>query len=133
MTKDEALARFKELGIKPGVTLYTILRHRSSSGMSRRISVIHFHMGEPHQLDYMIEALGVAKHKVVMRYSFSGDTYKDKEEGLVCNGVGMDMGFDLIYRLGRTLYPNGFKVKGTGRNGDKSGHDGGYAFEHRWL
>ena len=52
-------------------------------------------------------------------------------------GCGMDMGFDLIYNLGRVLYPQGFDlVPGQrGRNGDTSGHDddGGYALNQRWL
>lgn len=54
-----------------------------------------------------------------------------------CHGCGMDMGFDLVYTLGRCLYPKGFKLpKGKrGRNGDKSGfdNDGGYALNQIWL
>ena|ERR1035437_1828097 len=50
-------------------------------------------------------------------------------------GCGMDMGFHLVYNLGRTLFPEGFKVEGRGRNGDASGwdKDGGYALKQRWI
>lgn len=137
MTKDEALARLKELGVKPGVTLYTILRHVSKSGMQRRISVIHQTKEGPVELDYLIEALGIGKRKSLTRYGMSGDSWKSYEDGIVCGGCGMDMGFDLVYRLGRTMFPKGFKVpKGkSGRNGDTSGHDrdGGYALRQEWL
>ena len=55
--------------------------------------------------------------------------------GLVVGGCGMDMGFHVVYSLGRVLWPKGFKVNGIGRNGDISGHDkdGGYRLVHQWL
>ena len=68
------------------------------------------------------------------------------------------MGFEVVYNLGRQLFPKGFgtvsyggicpqtkeeaerlvatgKTSFCGRNGDKSGwdNDGGYALKHRWL
>lgn len=131
MTKDEALKRLKEVGVKPGATIYTILRHVSSSGMSRRISLIVMRKGEPCQIDGMVEALGVAKSKRVTRYGMGG-SYQSREEGLVANGAGMDMGFDLVYRLGRTMWPKGTPKPHGSRNGAPD-RDGGYALKHEWL
>lgn len=52
----------------------------------------------------------------------------------------MDMGFELVYRLGRRLYPEGFKPRDAGRSRGRNGEsaddvdlDGGYAFNHEWL
>lgn len=73
----------------------------------------------------------------------------------------MDMGFAVVYDLGRVMFPDGFGVAGKypngsdgrpttkemaakaveigatfrGRNGDPSGwdNDGGYALKQRWL
>ena len=78
--------------------------------------------------------------------------------GVVVGGVGMDMGFHLVYSLGRALYPEGVPCTGSngwtksGRpsklnacqsndhlNGDrtysksKTHSDGGYAFRQVWL
>lgn len=109
--------------LKPGTTVYTVLRHVSSSGMTRHISVMIMEDGQPRQIDWSVS--------VILRDRLA------KREGIIVGGCGMDMGFHLVYSLGRALYPEGFKLpEGTrGRNGDTSGHDrdGGYAFNHRWL
>lgn len=131
-----------------GSTVYTVLRHRSASGMSRCISLFAVVDGAPQQLDYLV-------HKV------KGLKIHRDHGGLVIGGCGMDMGFHAVYGLGRTLYPDGFGVEGKrangkpvrptsakhaarlvkagatfyGRNGDPGGwdNDGGYALKHRWL
>lgn len=120
--REEALERLRKW-IKPGDTLYTVLRHVSPSGMSRRIDVYLIEDNEPRFLSGNIsKVLGYRLH--------------DKG-GLVVNGCGMDMGFEVVYNLGRTLFPEGFKLPDgvRGRNGDTSGYDndGGYALKHRWL
>jgi len=63
------------------------------------------------------------------------DMNRGKSGGIKIGGCGMDMGFELVYCLGRKLFPDGFKVKGIGRNGDTSGwdKDGGYALKYNWL
>lgn len=131
--------------LKPGDTLQTILRHVSRSGMQRAVSIVHD--GRP--LDSL----------------FSEATFDRTSQhgGIVIDGCGMDMGFALVYRLGRTLYPQGFGVLSEstpefphpvraetpeqaarmvangytfhGRNRDPSGWDtdGGYAFRQQWL
>lgn len=119
--------------LKPGDTVYTILRHCSSSGMSRRISLIAMVKGKPVNLDWWAERLGIAKR------------HRDKD-GLSVGGCGMDMGFHLAYSLGSGMYPHGVNCAGEGRcrsndhvNGSrdydrkKKHNDGGYAFQHSWL
>lgn len=87
-----------------GSTVYTILRHVSSSGMSRDISVIAITDGKPRNLDGLVLQAGIGR-KSRRRYG----------EGVRVAGVGMDMGFALVYRLAQVLY------------GD------GYALDHEWL
>jgi hypothetical protein len=130
--------------IKPGDKIFSIVRHVSSSGMSRTISL------------YKIKG----DHIVALDYNVSEllDRRLDKNrDGIVCKGCGMDMAFDLVYSMGRKLFPEGFGIMGElngkkrrpktkaeaaamvksgykffGRNGDKSGWDtdGGYALDN---
>lgn len=104
--------------LKPGDTVCCLLRHCSRSGMRRHISLF-------------------APGTVDITYSAAlamGDKRAD-DGGIKVDGCGVDMGFALVYNLGRTLFLEGFAVEGCGRNGDTSGHDtdGGYALNHRWL
>ncbi len=91
--------------IPKGSTVYTILRHTSRSGMRRVIGLVVFIGGDPlspiHPNFHGARALGRRED--------------GSNEGIVCDGGGMDMGFDLVYNLGHVLY------------GD------GYALTHRWL
>ena len=80
--------------------------------MQRRISLHTIHKGELIPLDHAVSVL-------------TGRTLSDKG-GIVCNGCGMDMGFDLVYSLGYSIWP-----KGT-RNGQPD-KDGGYALRHSWI
>jgi hypothetical protein len=115
--------------LKPSDKVYTILRQVSRSGMSRHISVLRgtrtgdiAEAHEPHDITYLVARV-------------LGERRDDKDGGLVVSGCGMDMGFEIVYRLGYALFPNGFEVKGIGRNGDASGwdKDGGYALKQEWL
>ena len=68
-----------------------------------------------------------------------------KRDGLIVGGCGMDMGFEIVYNLGRTLWPDGAPCVGEKcqsndhHNGDwdytagKLHRDGGYALKHQWL
>ena len=98
--------------VKPGQTIYCTLRSVSASGMQRRISLHTIHKGELIPLDHAASVL-------------TGRTLSDKG-GIVCNGCGMDMGFDLVYSLGYSIWP-----KGT-RNGQPD-KDGGYVLRHSWI
>ena len=113
--KEQAKQHLRKL-LKPGQTVYTILRHRSASGMSRRISLVIPTKDGIQSLDYWVAQA-------------QGESTDQKNGGLKVSGSGMDMGFHLVYNLGRMLYPQGVK-KGRGGQPDK---DGGYAFNHQWL
>jgi hypothetical protein len=84
-------------------TIYTVLRHVSASGMSRDISLKTVQDGELIDITYTAaEALG---EKV---------KYKNSFRVIRVGGVGMDMGFHLVYSLSSVLYSNeersGYKV-----------------------
>ena len=127
--------------IKPGDTVYTILRHVSRSGMMRIIDPV-----------IMTTDAGP--------YSITGWTAKalgeplDRDRwGVKVGGCGMDMGFHLVYNLSYTLFPDGFGCIGEhcpsndhsndgmrpqGRTSidyspDRHHQDGGYALRHKWL
>lgn len=115
--KKQCVAQLKKI-LKPGATVYCVLEHVSKSGMRRRISFYVVSKGELRSIDYLVSAV-------------TGRTISD-EGGIVCNGCGMDMGFDLVYSLGRALWPKGTpKPHGT-RNGEPDS-DGGYALKHSWV
>lgn len=105
--------------LEPGQTVYTILRHCSASGMSRRISLAVVNKDlEVQVIDFW------AAHAM--------DDKIHKDGGIVVNGCGMDMGFALVYNLGRRLWPNGAPEPHGRRNGEPDS-DGGYALKHSWV
>lgn len=154
--RDEAIAKLREW-IKPGDTVYTVLDSVSRSGMSRVIRVVLLECEDGRAVDrhpnYAVgKALGLKHAKRNGR----------EQDGLVMNGCGMDMGFELVYQLGRVLYPDGFGCIGKDcrsndhSNGDRDRtvdpqphrppvnatadevgrhwhRDGGYALGQRWL
>lgn len=145
--RDEAIAELRKF-LKPGQTVYTILRHRSTSGMSRVIDLCipmedwrdEYPMLDPDQAEYNGQRDYDAKPKrrkvgltirsfgwlacKAMGYAFDRD-----RQGLKVSGCGMDMGFWVIYNLGRTLWPEGIESP----DDDAARRDGGYALKHTWL
>ncbi len=160
--RDEAIARLRET-LKPGDTVFTVLRSVSRSGMNRKIDLYKIEDGSPQWLSRL-----AAKA--------CDWTFDNKRDAVSVGGCGMDMGFHLVYSLSRVLFPDGFApsdigirnhvdgksvnvnvgrgrnagpmrreeiaelvTKGWtfphGRNGNASGwdEDGGYALKHRWL
>jgi hypothetical protein len=145
--REESINQLRQW-LKPGDTVNCILRHVSRSGMQREICPMFFNgNNDPRYPAYHVaRALG-------WRYG--------KRDGVIVDGCGMDMGFHLVYSIGRILFPEGFGIEGKGphghtvrpktpekateavakgyqfcgRNGDTSGwdNDGGYALRHRWL
>lgn len=137
--RQEAITQLREM-VKPGDTLYTICRHVSRSGMSRRISV---YTADHKMIDWLVcQATGMtlAKH-----------------EGISVGGCGMDMGFHVVESLSSVLYGKyndvgiGYKCLGKDGNCPSNYHvnyryhkdDGpqrwdlvhtdGYAIRQRWL
>lgn len=105
--------------IKPGTTVYTVLRHVSSSGMSRRIDCFVIRKNKPLCLTHQVaKAL---------------DYQQSKHDGaLVIGGAGMDMGFHVVYSLGQALWPHGTRKPHGTRNGEPDS-EGGYAIKQEWM
>lgn len=84
-------------------TIYTVLRHVSSSGMSRDISLKTVENGE------LIDITYIASKAL-------GEKIKEKNGSRVIRvgGCGMDMGFHLVYCLSSALYGShergGYKI-----------------------
>lgn len=109
--------------LKPGDRVYTVLRHVSASGMSRRISLVVAttdHEGKPAvtSIDWFAARLL--------------DYRQHDKGGLLVTGCGMDMGFHVVYALGSTLWPAGTPEPHGRRNGEPD-TAGGYALRHEWL
>lgn len=105
--------------LKPGATVYCVLRHVSTSGMSRRISFFAIHKGEMRLLDGCIETLTSYKRHA-------------SKDGIRVDGCGMDMGFAVVYALGAAMWPKGTPKPHGRRNGEPDS-DGGYALTSIWL
>lgn len=116
--KEQAKQHLRNL-LKPGQTIYTILRRRSASGMSHSISLVIPTKDGIQSLDYWIAQA-------------QGESTDQKNGGIKVSGCGMDMGFHLVYNLGCMLWPNGTKKPHGARNGQPD-KDGGYALKHQWL
>ena len=98
--RDEAIAQLRET-LKPGDTVYTVLRSVSRSGMNRKIDLYKIEDGEPHWLTYL-----VAKA--------TGITFDNKRDALSVGGCGMDMGFHVVYSLSAALFRDKFTCIGEG-------------------
>jgi hypothetical protein len=85
-------------GGKKTTNVFTIVRHVSSSGMSRVIQPIVFESGRPGQPSY----LGFHAARVI------GWPYDRKHEGVKVSGAGMDMTFHLVYTLSQVLFKDGY-------------------------
>jgi len=114
----EAIVHLREM-LKPGDTVYTILRHVSRSGMTRGIDCYLIADNRPVWITgYVGHAIG----------SPQPEEYWRKSMGLKVGGCGMDMGFHVVYTLSRVLFPEGSHAAIQTHNGD-----GGYALKHEWL
>ncbi len=120
--------------VKPGDTVYAILRHVSRSGMMRHISL------KVHTPEGMQDITYLASKVLDDRIADDG--------GIKVGGCGMDMGFHLVYGLSYRLFRDqGFKC--IGENCPANDHanppypkrkvngmvhsDAGYALMHSWL
>ena len=108
MDRNYAIERLLTHYVKPGTKVYTIMRHVSSSGMSRNISLVIANGDEVIDITYyaahalgdkLIESKG---HRAIRQH-----------------GCGMDMGFNLVYNLSSVLF--------TGQ--DRAG----YVLKQGWL
>lgn len=140
----EAIAMLREI-VKPGDRVYTVLRHVSSSGMSRRITVIAYDNRKTHKRISNSENIMDITWLVARALDYRRN---DNDGALVIGGCGMDMGFNVVYSLSSVLYRGNFHC--LGQNCSSNDHlngmqrpekadktlmhsDGGYALKHSWL
>lgn len=93
---EEAKTKLLET-IKPGDTIWTILQHVSRSKMYRVIDMVIIRDNEPWHIAYNAAKLL--------------EGYDTKHEGAKATGVGMDMGFHLVYELAYHLFGDGYGLK----------------------
>ena len=137
-TKEE-MGRALELlqgWLTPGATVYTILRHVSRTGNTREVSVV------------IQTPAGNMVHPNKAVATLTGMHLNKRFDAIVTQSGGMDVGFEIVYNLGRAMYPAGI-CKGTRKchvdpskghsrpaAGSDEGHsyqDAGYAFRQEWL
>ena len=108
MDRNYAIEKLLTHYVKPGTKVYTIMRHVSSSGMSRNISLVIANGDE------VIDVTYYAAHAL-------GDKLIESKghRAIRVNGCGMDMGFHLVYNLSSVLF--------TGQ--DRAG----YVLKQGWL
>lgn len=129
--REEARQKLLEM-IKPGDTVYTVLRHVSRSGMYRAIDLYIMQDNQPYNISWLASKL------------LKG--YDKRHEACKASGCGMDMGFHLVHNLGYALFHEGFKC--TGEHCPSNDHSnppyplpdgkmnhtsGGYALRQRWM
>ena len=112
--------------LKPGTEVYTSVKSVAKSGMSRTMTL---HIVQDGRICGITYSAAVVLGEV-----------QRNDSSIRVHGCGMDMGFEVVYRLSRRLFPDGFKPrdagKDYGRNGtsaDEVDMDGGYALKQRWL
>lgn len=122
--KQDAITHLRAI-LKPGQSIYTVLTHVSSSGMSRSIKPVIVDRDPKYPGDEITDLTYYASRALGYRCD-------DKRGGVKMGGCGMDMGFALVYALGSVIWPHGTPRAHGKRNGvpDKTG---GYALKHRWL
>jgi hypothetical protein len=122
--------------LKPGATVYHVMRSVSRSGMRREIVSYAI-------VDDRMQYLSGYMARVL-------DMRRGKRDGLIVNGCGMDMGFHLVNNLSYALYKDGHGCTGDycpsneHSNGDRSRakhskrhphwhHTSGFALRSEWL
>lgn len=110
--------------LAPGDRVYTILRHVSASGMSRRIDLYTLEVDKE---------TGKASPRYLSAYAADLIGWKLSDKGgIEVSGCGMDMGFHLVYSLGACIWPEGTSAPHGTRNGEPD-TAGGYALKQEWL
>jgi len=119
----EAIVHLRSI-LKPGDTVYTVLRHVSRSGMTRGIDCYAMSVEPGFGSSDDLRAVPVWITSYVGHAIGSPQPldYWRKSMGLKIGGCGMDMGFHVVYTLSRVLFHE---------LDDKK--DGGYALKHQWL
>jgi hypothetical protein len=105
--------------IKPKTTLKVVCTHRSSSGMSARFVV----------LCPMATDSGLVIQDITSRVAELCGFRLHNESEIQMGGCGFSKSFQIVYELGRCLWPHGTPEPHGTRNGQPDS-DGGYALGH---
>jgi len=93
----EAIERMRKW-LRPGDTIYCVLRHVSKSGLTRVIDLLTIQDGDIIRIGYDA-AIAL------------GWPYDYRRGGVRVAGTGMDAGFHLVYSLGHTIFGVGDVLK----------------------
>jgi hypothetical protein len=96
--------------LKPGETVYTILRHVGKSGMSRKLDMVIVEDGRVRSISNLA--------------STACGFRQDDNGAIKVGGCGFDAGFQCVYSLGMAMWPAGTPEPHGKRNG-KPDSDGG--------
>lgn len=91
----EAKARLEKF-VKPGDTIYCVVRSVSRSGMSREIDLYAIKDNEPIYLS--------SSAAVLLGWPIS------KRDAIKVSGCGMDMCFHTVYSLSYAMFDNGYEL-----------------------
>lgn len=120
-----ALEHLRE-ALPPGSKVYTSVYHVSRSGMYRLIRVYMASDGT------IVDITGWVARAVGLKMDH-------KRRGIGMSGCGTDMGFQVVYLLGRILYPDGGPLESSVREyqerraGAAKEKNGGYLLKHNDL
>lgn len=138
--QNPSIQHLRRLGVRPGATVYTSITHVSASGMTRHIRVYVVTRYAEKGRGVRHEITDITGHvAAVLGYRRARGSRWD----LVVGGCGMDMGFHVVYSLGRAMFPKGGPLaKSNGvrqaqelRSDPKANteRDGGYLLHHKAL
>lgn len=88
----------------PGAQVYTILRHVARSGMMRVVDLVVAIPATETQPAHL-SSIGY-NAAMLMGWRWDAD-----RQGIVVTGVGMDVGFHVVYELGYRLHGDGYALK----------------------
>lgn len=140
-----AITRLQETLLPVGTEIGTLLVHQTRSGAASDYALI---ISNDHPSLAPMNITPIAARALGTRLQDSG--------GIRAGGYGLNRAFHIVYTLGRTLWPEGFRCTGNldrfmppptsgplacpsndHRNGDRTTtrvhQDGGYAYNHRML
>jgi len=93
LDRDYAIEKLLEHYLAPGSTVYTLLTHVSSSGLSRDITLYVVNNNKLENITYY------AAHALGERLIET-----NRHRAIKQHGGGMDMGFNLVYNLSSVLF-----------------------------
>lgn len=99
--QEDARERLADI-LRENDTLYTVLRHRSRSGMARWLDVYAF-LPCPERGDRAVEKYRLS----YLVANATGYAYDRRHEAIRVNGCGFDVGHDVVYSLSMALFGHG--------------------------